>query len=95
MFRAPQEQCFLAVVPDEDRSGVTVIALDRSLIIARDLPTHLAGKLVERGEPRAAVVHHGHHHVFLCQDRRRAVVPVQRVPAKPLHQIRLPTQFAA
>ena len=94
MLCAPDQHGFFPAALNDNRRRVSMIAFCRRLVIARHLPAHLAGCLIERGQPGLAVVHSGHDDMLLRQHRRRAVVPVERVRAEALDQIGLPTDLA-
>src|SRR5262249_44833065 len=94
MLRPPDQQGFLATLLKDDWRCVSVIAFRRRLVIARDLPTHLTGRLVKRGHPGLAIVHSDHDDGLVAEYWRCAVVPVQSVRAKPLNQVGLPVVLA-
>ena len=93
MLRAPDQQRLAAGVARDDGGGVAVIVLGRCRVVAGDFPALRAGGLVEGRHPRLAVVHERHHHIALGEHGRSAVVPVERVLAEALGEVRLPTDF--
>ena len=65
----PDNNGLTALILDDVRRGVAVIALDRGFIVAGLLPRQLAGALIECSQVRLAGVHHRQHHVLDRQNR--------------------------
>ena len=87
---APDQNGLMALVGNDQRRGVGVIAFRGGLKIASDFPSEMAGGLVESRQPGLALVHAGHDDCGIRQHGRGAVIPVESVLAVGFDEVGLP-----
>ena len=89
-IRPPDQQRWLAGLVVRDRRGIPVVVLRRRLEGPVPSPPHLAGLLVERGDPGIPLVHPGQDHEAVGDHRRAALVPEEAFRSKTLGQVLFP-----